>query len=122
MSEKNAVQETQFYWESNLDKLEAQYGALPVPREGKGGLYEYAIANVINDPALAYWAIVGPTRAEVTTEVKKRREVTAEAKRAAATLRPASSADLVPAALQSTDTKSATKEAALQALKALGLA
>lgn len=121
MAEQSAVQQTQFFWESSLDKLEAQYGKLPIAREGVGGLFEYAIKNVINDPSLAYWAVVGPTRAEVHTEVQKLKGATAEAKRAAATLRPSAATDLSAVALESKDTKSATKEALDSILKAAGI-
>ena len=118
LAEKNAIAETQFYWENTLAGLEKQFGDVPVSRER---FFEYAIEHNIGDPALAYWAVVGPTRAEVTVEVKKRKEATAEAKKAAATLRPGAAETLTAAALTSLNTKDATKEAALQVLKDLGL-
>jgi hypothetical protein len=64
---------------------------------------------------------VGPTRSEVSAEVKKRRVATAAEKAAASTLRPAAASDLIDAELTSKDNKSAVKEAALKVLKDMGL-
>lgn len=64
------VEEALDYWNSTLDALEAEFGALPVSREV---LMEYAAERGIYDPAAAYHAVTASARRIVAEEAAKAR-------------------------------------------------
>lgn len=118
LSQTASADQTQRYWESTLDKLEADSGPLGFPREN---LYQYAVDNNIADPESAYWRVIGPTRSNAIFEIQKQAKAAATvAKKAASGTRPTTRSPSGPAALEATNTKDAVKEAALRAAKELG--
>ena len=122
LSSSDAVRETQVYWETSLDKLESQFGKLPVDRLK---FYEFAADNSIAEPADAYWRVVGPAKAEVMQAAQKKRVEVAEAlaafKRQASGVRPSATVPGEDAGLQSKNTKDAVKEAMLKVQEKLGI-
>lgn len=76
MASKDEVRETERIWETTLDSLEKQYGALPVDRME---VFKTAVENGIADPMSAYWRVMGPARQGVMEEVRKRREAATKA-------------------------------------------
>ncbi len=122
LSSSDAVRETQVYWETSLDKLESQFGKLPVDRLK---FYEFAADNGIAEPAAAYWQVVGPAKAEVMQAAQKKRVEVAEAlaafKRQASGVRPSATVPGEDAGLQSKNTKDAVKEAMLKVQEKLGI-
>jgi len=122
LSSSDAVRETQAYWETSLDKLESQFGKLPVDHLK---FYEFAADNGIAEPAAAYWQVVGPAKAEVMQAAQKKRVEVAEAlaafKRQASGVRPSATVPGEDAGLQSKNTKDAVKEAMLKVQEKLGI-
>ena len=122
LSSSDAVRETQVYWETSLDKLESQFGKLPVDRLK---FYEFAADNGIAEPAAAYWQVVGPAKAEVMQAAQKKRVEVAEAlaafKRQASGVRPSATVPGEDAGLQSKNTKDAVKEAMLKVAEKVGV-
>lgn len=117
LAENEQSREVVSYWNGNLDRLEAEYGALPGDRVQ---VLQYAAAEGISDPEVLYFRLTAPARKEVEGEVAKIRQ---EAMRKAAQggLRPSTST----ANRQVLDTKDKSlrevvKEAALQAQRESG--
>jgi hypothetical protein len=119
LSETGTVAAESAHWNGELDRLEAKFGELPVPRVE---LLEQAAAKGIGDPESAYWAAVGPLRAQLAEEVSKRLSaLRTDGKKAATTPRPRSSTPVEATRLEQTDTKLAVAEAAELAARELGI-
>lgn len=88
LSAKAEVAETSTRWNSALDDLEAQYGALPFERVQA---LRYAIEEQIADPEVLYFRLTAPVKKEAEATV-------AEARRAAA--RRAESGGLKPRSVE----------------------
>ena len=115
------------YWESSLDKLEAEFGPLPVKKgetaaDTRLRLYEMAAERSIGDPEAAYWRFMGPVRAQLSKDVEKRlSELKKAGKKAATTQRPKASEETEEVALTAKDTRDAVREAAKKAAEKLGI-
>lgn len=115
LSQGVAVRETEALWNTQLDALEGQYGALP-PDITRDDVLEHAAKAGIAEPVDAYWRIMGPARAEVLTAVQARRDAaeTALKRGSSSPVKPRSEAELAPAPLEATNTKDAVKEVMLR--------
>lgn len=113
------VRETERIWEGGLDRLEAQYGKLPVERTR---VFEMAVDEGIATPEDAYWRVAGPARASLVERIQAARaEQLRDGKRAATGTRPRSSAPVTPASLKARDVKNGVWEGAAAAAAELGI-
>lgn len=114
------IQETDRYWTGTLDALEKANGELPIDRLA---VLEFAAENGLADPQDAYWRIAGPARAQLDKELTRRRaEVRDEAKRKVATpVRSAGAGSADDAPVEGEDVGTATRNAATDIAKRLGL-
>lgn len=115
LTTRTTVSETERYWETSLNALEAQFGKLPVSRDE---VFAEAAKAGVAEPVDAYWRIMGPARQQVHAEVQKRRaELETSLKQGAkGARRPAADADTADVPIVATDVKDAMK----QALAAIG--
>lgn len=121
------LQELDRSWRASLNGLEKEFGNLPAAVT-HDKVMEYAAANGIQHPSDAYWRIVGPARSALESAGKAHRELPPEAKaalaakkKAAASVRPASTDADGDAALESKTVKDASKEVGLRLLKQMGI-
>ena len=109
-------------WNSSLDTLVDQYGALPEDTT-KADVLSWAGEQGITSPEAAYWAAVGPIRASAASALEKRLgELKTSGKKGASTPRPKGSAPVDENKLVSTNVRDGVKEAFEKARKALGIA
>lgn len=124
--EQQELQSLDAYWTSELDKLEAANGALPVDRVA---VLEFAAENGLQSPADAYWRIYGPAQRQVQDAVaaaQKRISATPgktkPTKKDAASARPkTSNAEEEVPAETGQSLRDAVKEQTSKVLRDLGL-
>lgn len=100
-------------WDRKVSELVSEFGELPAGVD----LRKTGLA----DPEAAYWAVVGPVRAQMSSELNKKLEAQRKAgKKAASTPRPKTSAPATDK-LKSTDAKSAVRESLLRTIAKRGI-
>lgn len=119
MAETQVLADTERYWMTSLDRLETEYGELPISRDA---VLEFAAENSLGDPQDAYWRLMGPARQQlVQAAASQRAAQVAAAKEAASTTRPRTAPKTTSPKLESTNVKDAVAEAAKRVADELGL-
>lgn len=107
-------------WDTTLDSLEAEHGAIPFARDE---VLRYAVENRITDPESVYWRIAGPAKLEATKAIGAIKR-DAEKRVASGNVRPRAG-NAVPAPITPEeykgDLRGAVAAAAKQAQKETGM-
>lgn len=107
------------YWDSEFDRLEQEFGELPVSRDV---VIEYALDNNILDPATAFHTVTATARKMVSDEATKARQEALKALKAKqqGELRPARTKATPKQDVTATDLKTAVEQAAKLAENEVG--
>lgn len=122
MEQQFELRELESYWTSELNRLEAENGELPVERLA---VLEFAATEGIVAPEDAYWRIAGPARRQVEEAVRAAQvrveAARTKAKKEGSSTRPRASGAESEVATKEARLRDAVKDVGSRVLKDLGI-